>query len=377
GVLNIYFRKSYKFSESDLSIVSIFSKYSAIAINNANLVTERNQKIKQLTALNKISFGISGELEMDSLLELIYLECKEIMDTKNFYIAVYDSKTKTINFPLNFEDGKMVPSAPIKLSDGLTGYIIKNKKSLILNTYDAKQRKKLKIKGVGRKSKSWLGVPMISRDKILGVIAVQNFESENVYDENDENVLKTIANQAALAIRNAMLYEKMKIFSNTDGLTGLFNSRHFWETLPKELDRAFRYNRSMSMVIFDLDNFKNYNDTYGHQVGDFLLKKVAQIILKTARTADFCARYGGEEFVVILPETDLKGAYNLAERIRKKVEKTIFKYKYDTVVVKMTISGGVSTFSPEIYEPRDLVKYADTALYEAKRLGKNNVVVFE
>ena len=102
-VLNIYFRKPHDFSDSDLSIISIFSKYSAIAINNANLVIERNQKIKQLTALNKISFGISGELEMDSLLELIYLECKEIMDTKNFYIAIYDSKTKKINLQISFE----------------------------------------------------------------------------------------------------------------------------------------------------------------------------------------------------------------------------------------------------------------------------------
>ncbi len=377
GALNIYFRKPHQFTGIELSMISIFSGYSAIAINNANLINEREARIKQLMALNKISFGISGELEMDSLLELIYLECHEIMDTTNLYIALFDQHTKMISFPIYFQEGNRIPVQTRKLSNGLTDYIIRNRKSLIFSKYDEVQREKLGIKGVGKKSKSWLGVPMISRDKVLGVIAVQNFELEGVYDENDENVLKTIANQAAVAIKNAMLYEEMKILSNTDGLTGLFNSRYFWELLPKELDRALRYQRKLSMVIFDLDNFKSYNDTYGHQVGDFLLKKVADIIYKLARKVDFCARYGGEEFVVLLPETDSKGAELFGERVRTAIEKSIFKYKYESIVVKMTVSGGVSTFSPDIYEPRDLVKYADTALYRAKSEGKNRIVVFE
>ncbi|HDS09766.1 MAG TPA: diguanylate cyclase [Firmicutes bacterium] len=377
GAMNIYFRRKHSFTSNELSFISIFSGYSAIAINNANLINERESRIKQLTALNKISFGISGELEMDSLLELIYLECHEIMDTTNFYIALFDQQTKTVSFPIYFQDGTRIPVSTRKLSNGLTDYIIRNKKSLIFSKYDEVQRDKLGIKGVGKKSKSWLGVPMLSRDKVLGVIAVQNFEQESVYDENDENVLKTIANQAAVAIKNAILYEEMKVLSNTDGLTGLYNSRYFWEFLPKELDRALRYKRKLSMAIFDLDNFKTYNDTYGHQVGDFLLKKVSAIIQKLARKVDFCARYGGEEFVVLLPETDKEGALIFAERVRKAIEKTIFKYKYESIVVKMTVSGGVSTFSPDIYEPRDLVKYADSALLKAKTDGKNNIVLFE
>ncbi len=168
----------------------------------------------------------------------------------------------------------------------------------------------------------------------------------------------------------------------TDGLTRLFNHRFFHERLEEELSRAKRYRYTVSLIMIDIDNFKDYNDSYGHLEGDKVLKMVANVFNELKRQSDVCARYGGEEFGLILPETDLEGAKMMAERIRERVEK--LKLKVEDVRAKLTISAGVASIDfkkigkidTEHNYKDSLIMSADKALYQSKANGKNNVSIY-
>lgn len=163
--------------------------------------------------------------------------------------------------------------------------------------------------------------------------------------------------------------ERFKFLAETDRLTGLFNKGKFNEVLKKEVERAKRYKRPLSLIIFDIDHFKRINDTYGHKVGDEVLKELAKIIKSVIRKADFVARWGGEEFVILAPETDLDGALNLAEKLRQTVE----KHQFPTVK-NVTISLGVAQYI-DGETPEEFIIRADMALYKAKENGRNRVEV--
>lgn len=165
--------------------------------------------------------------------------------------------------------------------------------------------------------------------------------------------------------------------SNNDGLTGLFNRRYLETVLDRELARARRFNRDLSLLFIDIDNFKHYNDTYGHLAGDGVLKGLAGIIMKTKRMIDVACRYGGEEFVIVLPRTPKSGAMIVGERIRKKVE-ALKPGKGSSRYLKkpVSVSGGISTFPQDASNREDLIIRADKALYSAKGAGKNRIDFF-
>jgi two-component system cell cycle response regulator len=156
-----------------------------------------------------------------------------------------------------------------------------------------------------------------------------------------------------------------------DGLTQIFNRRYFEETLEREISRCNRYGRVMSLVLIDIDHFKQINDTYGHLAGDYILKQIASTIRTKVRREDVFARYGGEEFALLLPEVDPKGALSMAEKARKLVESQHFEF--DKQHIAVTISVGVATLAASQKDPADLVRHADTKLYEAKTSGRNRV----
>ncbi|MFH0790825.1 MAG: diguanylate cyclase [Candidatus Omnitrophota bacterium] len=167
--------------------------------------------------------------------------------------------------------------------------------------------------------------------------------------------------------------EFYKKLSQLDGLTGIFNHRFFQELLQKEIARAKRYNRSLALVILDVDNFKVYNDKNGHPLGDLALKKLAWVIKNSLRESDFEARYGGEEFVVILPDTSLSGAVVAAERLRILVERTQFEKEEVLPNKKFTISIGVAAYPQNADSRETLIERTDQALYQAKGEGRNRV----
>ncbi|MEW6710003.1 MAG: GGDEF domain-containing protein, partial [Candidatus Riflebacteria bacterium] len=182
----------------------------------------------------------------------------------------------------------------------------------------------------------------------------------------DTDLLQTMANQAALAIDNTKLF-KLAI---TDGLTGLFLVRHFKNKLNEEIKRARRYHKVFTILFFDIDHFKKFNDTYGHHVGDEVLKQVAVIFKKSLREdIDMAARYGGEEMIALLPETDSEGAMVVAERLRQSIDGHDFT-GHDTPL-HVTVSIGIAEFPRHDNEGPALIRKADTALYFCKKNGRN------
>lgn len=175
-----------------------------------------------------------------------------------------------------------------------------------------------------------------------------------------------------IRIRCAYDLERARRLANTDGLTGLYNHRHFHERLQQEIERAERYRRALALIMVDLDHFKAYNDTYGHPRGDEVLIEVARLLRQASRTTDISARYGGEEFALILPETLRDDARRVAERIRHGVEELRFAWESRANVLRLTASVGVAAMSPGWNRIR-LLEAADMALYEAKRQGRNRV----
>lgn len=170
----------------------------------------------------------------------------------------------------------------------------------------------------------------------------------------------------------SLYHEEIYRLSTVDGLTQVFNKRYFVEALDREINRARRYGRALSLMMFDIDHFKRCNDTFGHRAGDHVLRQVADLVRKRARAADIVARYGGEEFAVILPEVDVRGAAMFAESVRQAIAREVITFEERTIPV--TISIGVSQLDASIKRPDDLVSAADARLYKAKEGGRNRVI---
>jgi diguanylate cyclase (GGDEF)-like protein len=182
------------------------------------------------------------------------------------------------------------------------------------------------------------------------------------------------AQRLAARVRQVDLYEKL---AQTDGLTELNNYRFFQQRLSIELNRAQRFNRPLSLIMLDLDDFKAYNDIYGHQSGDQALRKLAWLLQRSSRSYDLVARYGGDEFVIILPETSKKMAAEVAERIRGAVEKAAIEGDGPALDGHFTASLGVASFPEDATEKGDLIRKADLALYQAKTCGRNRVSSYD
>ncbi|MDH4099324.1 MAG: diguanylate cyclase, partial [Nitrospirota bacterium] len=222
-----------------------------------------------------------------------------------------------------------------------------------------------------RSVKSLLTTPIRISDEVRGLFAIGSLAS-SWFNEEDHEILDIISNQAFVVIENARLYREISRLSVTDGLTGIFNRRYLMEALEKEFIRAKRHNEPISQIMVDIDHFKKVNDTYGHQMGDLVLKETARLLKDALRKSDIIGRYGGEEFCIILPETPLKGAEQVAEHLRTAIETHLFEY--GDVSLHATASLGVSSF-PEngVSTVDELSRLADEALYRAKEGGRNRV----
>jgi diguanylate cyclase (GGDEF)-like protein len=221
--------------------------------------------------------------------------------------------------------------------------------------------------------RSVLAIPMIYERSVLGIFVMLS-ENVDFLDTLQVGLLEVLCNQASTSIANARLHSRIEKLATTDGLTGLFNHRVFQEKFSEELKRQNRISGSVSLMLTDIDFFKKVNDTYGHPVGDLVLKGVSKIIRDTLRDIDIPARYGGEEFAMILPGTDGKGAKIMAERLRSAVMEKVFSA--EDRPVRVTISIGIAVAPIDAKGKEDLIEKADKALYHAKHNGRNQSVLW-
>lgn len=215
-------------------------------------------------------------------------------------------------------------------------------------------------------------VPLKAKDKVNGILLADNFITKKPITKDDLRMLIMLANQAGLAIENSRLYEKTVTLAHTDYLTDLWNHGYFQYLLHSELEKAKPMQESLSLVMLDIDDFKIYNDMLGHQAGDTLLKGLASVLKNRSRNMDAVCRYGGEEFTVILPHTDKKEAFLIAERIREHIAGHSFPNIEILPNKKLTVSVGLATFPEDGSTTQDLIAATDRALYNSKKnKGKN------
>ena len=265
----------------------------------------------------------------------------------------------------------------IRAGEGIAGSVISAGEPLV-TTIDALGKQSLPERNY--KTKSFISYPIAIGARKIGVLNVTDKRGGAAYDESDLAVIDLVAPQIALALERATWQHRanqFQLMSITDPLTGLHNRRYMEARLSEELNRSKRYEFPMSFLMIDIDDFKLYNDRNGHQAGDRALEIMAQCLRSTLRKADVASRYGGEEFTILLPQTTLKEAGAIADRLRRQIMTTKFPHGDSQPLGAVTISIGLSSLSPSVDSAEAMIRAADRALYHAKSHGKNRAYAYQ
>jgi diguanylate cyclase (GGDEF)-like protein len=267
----------------------------------------------------------------------------------------------------------------VKMGNGISGSVLASGSPMLVRNVDTDRRVRDQRHG-HYKSKSFISYPITLGQKKLGVINLTDRKGGASYESKDLALLEIMAPQLALIIDRTEWFKKAEQYqqmSLTDALTGLPNRRYLEERLFEEVERSKRHGTPLCYMLIDVDHFKKYNDIYGHTNADIVLMKTAAILRRSVRAIDMPARYAGDEFCIILPETDVKAASFIAERLCREVRQTDFHSEIGELMGRVTLSIGVSSFGTGRQTPHTIIETADRALYQAKMLGRNRVAIFE
>jgi len=326
---------------------------------------------KRLKELLDIIFLISSAKDLRSILTTIMDKAKRIMESEASSLMLIDKKTNELVFYIvRGEKEDLIKGFRLKLGEGISGWVAKTGKPEIVNDVQNHPRFYSKVdEKTNFTTRNMLCVPLKTKREIIGTVQVINKKNNALYTDEDLILFEVLAQHAAIAIENTRLREQAIL----DGLTKLYTRRYMDIVLEDEFLRARRNNSYLSFAILDIDFFKSVNDTYGHQIGDEVLKFVAGILRNNVFGEELPARYGGEEFGIILPDLRGEDAYKRLDNIRKKIEN--MRYRDRDIEIAITVSVGIATYPEiEISGEKELIEYADKALYYAKRSGRNKVI---
>lgn len=345
------------------------------------LDSDLNKAIFDLMALFEFTTVLSSDLRLNQMIELMVDTIKRIHCYDGCCLFFYDEQHQEFNTKVNRDFPEKINKTNLPIKDLPGGSLIKSGQAMFINNIE-NEYPNLKIKGRNFREllgqfNSFLLLPLVFERKLIGLIILAKYTAA-AYLQDDLRLLLIISNQIGLAIQNRILYEQVYYSAITDGLTGIYNQKYFREQLELQLEKAREYNFKISLILIDIDYFKRFNDSYGHQVGDKVLKEVSKVIQECVNPDSLVARYGGEEFVVILPDATIEAATIVAEKIRSTVE----KHHVDTSDysnLQVTISLGIATFPDHIKNMRrmvgELIDIADDNLYSAKNAGRNRICI--
>jgi len=309
---------------------------------------------------------LNSNLTFDEIVAAILRLTKDLVDTETIELYLFNKARESLDLVAAFGSNKK-KSIEVKLGEGVIG------ESASAKTMVSKEHLEKPLPGENIE----LGVPIIFKTHLIGVLGVLGVGKIKAYSGNEKRFLAMIADLAAVALQNCEYLSAAKEEAITDALTSLYNKKHFFERAIEASHKALSYNFPLSIFIFDIDHFKNYNDKNGHVQGDVLLKELSKIVKENTRTTDTIARYGGEEFIILLPNTEKNNAMLYAEKIRKLIETHPFQYREKQTLGCVSISGGVATFPSDGTTIETIVKNADKALYESKTGGRNKVTTYK
>jgi len=403
-----------RFTRDERELAAALAEQAAAAIHHAELLEQTERQNRQLGLLLESTRAISTSVELDEVLAIVARTTAQALGAEQCQIQEYDAAANTVT-PIAFWQRQAERPEPDSMH-----------KTFSLAD-EPEERAFLEAKAVVQQLRSdpevadttraimdkygdlsYLNVPLVFGDQSFGVMVLVETDVERRWSDDDVALARALGEQAAVAIEHARLYRRVQDQAITDGLTGLFNHRYFYERLEQEMARAKRYGTPVSLLMIDLDDFKAFNDRHGHLAGDAVLREMAKALGSELRAKlDIAARYGGEEFAIILPNTPMlevpetqmemdlagnlakagdadappapghrHGAEEVAERIRRRVAATHFMGSDGRRLTRLTVSIGVAVFPYKISSAEELVGNADAALYKAKRAGKNRVESF-
>ncbi len=380
--INLLAESTSRVAGGDLSPAQEISRNDEIGLLSRNfreMITSirqekelKERRMNELNTLFAISNAVNYFSDSEELLKFVLTHAIEVLEAERGSIMLLDDQTDEL--VVKVASGgryRVFTGTPVRLGQGVCGQVALEGVGIICNDgfKDTRFRNFGSLLPV-EDIRSLICAPLKFKEGTIGVINIVNKRNGNEFRESDLSLLNLIASQAAVTIENNKLYE----LSITDGMTKLFVHRYFQARLSEELLRARRYGLTLSLIMIDIDNFKKFNDTYGHQVGDVVIQKVAQSIKETVRTGiDIPCRYGGEEMSVILPETRPEEALQTAERVRERIAALVVPHSSGDL--RITVSIGVSSYPVHSHDRETLIKTADKALYVSKGAGKNRSTV--
>ena len=352
---------------------------------NVNLLLEKNKRsklanyaleeqIKRYNSLERLIQGLNLTLSQEETAAFLTSEAFRLISKNRGTCVLYTLDANKERLAI-VSTRKENPDEIIKFKQGdiFDNWVLRKNQPLIIE--DTRKDFRFDLERIksdeSRFFRSLISCPLVSGEKIIGAIRLDN-PTEGFFSSEDLRLLRTISDLGAVAIENAQLYNKTEELAIRDGLTGLYLRRYLLERMDIEMIRASKESEDLSVLMIDIDNFKKYNDKFGHVAGDIVLKSMARVLSETFNIAgNVIARYGGEEFIVLLPNTSKDKAKVLAEELRKKIKnKKIVLRKKST---QITVSIGVVAFPEDAKMKEELIQRADSALYKAKSKGRNLV----
>lgn len=322
----------------------------------------QEQAVREI-AVNRIATAIRSSLELPSVLQTTVNEVGRALGAQHSALSVEGEHGQPPLTTCYFRDGDADDEEKSnELISDLEAYGVRLRGRMKTYVHDG-------TCGAGQTdAPPAAAVPLIYHERSMGVLMVTSDDPERVWQENEMMLLRTVADQVAVAVNHARLFQQMQHQALTDSLTGCFNRRFFEIQLERDLHLATRMRQPVSLILLDIDHFKRVNDTHGHVAGDVALRIIADALREEVRGVDTAVRYGGEEFAIILPQAGPEGALVVAERLRARIERTEVPG-----VGQITASLGVATFPLDASSRELLVMTADRALFQAKRTGRNLV----
>lgn len=346
-----------------------FARQLGIAAQNAALYEEQRRSHEEMQVLYETAKAVSGTLDLRTMLDsLVSVTCRAF-GYENSAVVIADPETGDLIVEAAYGHQPSVVGTRLPAGTGIVGWVTRTGTPLMVDDV----LKDPRYHRADERTRSELAVPLIAEGKVIGAL---NMESARLaaFGPRDLRLLTTLASYAVVAIQNARLYEHARRLAITDGLTELYNHRYLHETLERILERARRDGRPVGLIMLEIDQFKRYNDSYGHKSGDEALRTVAGILRRGSRPSDIVARYGGDEFMVVLPGATRAAAHETAERLRRAVEAYPLVLTGE-VITTVTLSVGVAVFPQDASTVDLLIDAVDRAQYIAKRSGGNRVHV--
>lgn len=362
GVMAVHSPQERALDEGHLELLRVLASEAGIAIENARLFSEEQKKSRHLTLLNNVSSHAITTLNPDEMLSKIAAELETGLTYDHIGIAVLDYSAKELVIQAEAGRRRDALGRRISLGEGLVGEVARSGQMAIVREVNASSPR-LVLPG----STAAIALPVGYADQLLAVLYVES-SGPCEFSEPEVLLLRTLADVFAGAMHNALTFQKAQEQAITDGLTGVKTHRFLMEALSAEWKRSTRASRPFSLVLMDLDRFKFVNDFYGHLEGDVVLQRVGHILEQNCRRSDVVARYGGDEFVILMPETNVEQARQLASKLRGWVASDpLLRDK------NITASFGIAGFPVHGSTPQELIQVADSSMYLSKHQGGNAV----